>query len=133
MKTTPTSHQTKTKPLTMFALALMYQLLMPFTLSLAALVMDSQSIVFCTPLALTTVSINADTGDKLPQNAIPKACEFCQICELNTGGVGISKTTVTYSFTALTPFFLKLEHFSTPLKQEIFSRPFPARAPPGLT
>jgi hypothetical protein len=53
----------KTTPFAMFVftLALVCQLLMPFTQSLAALIMDSQSIVFCTPLGLTTVSVNADT------------------------------------------------------------------------
>ena len=53
----------KTTPFAMFVftLALVCQLLMPFTQSLAALITDSQSIVFCTPLGLTTVSIKADT------------------------------------------------------------------------
>jgi hypothetical protein len=53
----------KTTPFAMFVftLALVCQLLMPFTQSLAALITDSQSIVFFTPLGLTTVSVNADT------------------------------------------------------------------------
>jgi hypothetical protein len=80
----------KTTPFAMFVftLALVCQLLMPFTQSLAALVTDSQSIIFCTPLGLTTVSVNADTG-----------------------GVGISITTIAYSFTALTTFLLKRSIF----------------------
>ena len=53
----------KTTPFAMFVftLALVCQLLMPFTQSLEALITDSQSIVFCTPLGPTTVSVNADT------------------------------------------------------------------------
>lgn len=140
MKQAPNHRRTHNKPFTLFVftLALVCQLFMPFTQALATLTMDetgdnSRSIVFCTPLGLTVVSINADAENPIPLSTLPKACEFCQICELNTEGVGINKTTIAYSFIAPTSFILRPEHFSAGLKQAASSRQFPARAPPRLT
>lgn len=121
-------------PTFVFGLAVLFQLLIPFTQAIASATLggNDDTVIICTPAGFVSVSISEDgaTSERPGQPLQSAPCEFCQLCQLGGNGAFTWYDADTIDF-APTQFASQTPNLSAnQFAQQWILNQQPSRAPP---